>query len=388
MKTLLGRASIAGPIAMLLSLVIASTATAVTWSAKVTLTSSGTAWAGGLVTLGTSNAVAVYEAGPNVFVRRTTNSGVNWASKQRINLADTGGDYPDISGNGANVDVVWHEHALGTAAVRYRRSTNSGVSYGSSIALASLAEHDWTIPRVARNAAGIVAVAWFEGMAAAIKVRVSIDGGATFGSVQTLSAVAPSYDPIPAVAVGNGVIYVAYYTDDDSVQLRRSTNNGVSWLGAQTIANNASIFPNLQALTMTAVGAKAYVGYTVDDGTHVNTRYRATTNSGSTWGSAQNLSPVGTNPSIIPVLRLSGGVLYGAYSQCMDATCNTSAVMYRSKPASGSWSAPVQASHASPDWADPQGVGRAGRIIVLYTADNGGSSPYSSNSDVYVRTGT
>ncbi len=389
MRKLINRAPLATPLAVLLALVIASAATAVAWSPRVRLTTSGNGMAGGLVTLGASTAVAVYELGPDVFVKRSTNSGVNWGSKLRVSRLNKGGDYPDIDGRDNFVDVVWHEDdADNPTTVRYVRSTNSGASYGSSVELASLHKDDWTIPRVGRGANNVVAVAWFEGMSASIKVRVSTDGGVSFGAVQTLSGVTTTYDPLPAVAVGNGVIYVAYYTDNDTVKVRRSVNDGASWLAATTIANNASIFPNLQALTITAVGSKAYVGFTVDDGSHEWTRYRQTTNSGSSWAGQRDISPPGTNPSIIPTLTLRGGVLYGAYSQCFDSACNNTKVMYRSRPSSGSWSAPAQASHAGADWADPVGVGKTGRVIVLYTADNGGTSPYEPNSDVYVRTGT
>jgi len=70
------------------------------------------------------------------------------------------------------------------------------------------------------------------------------------------------------------------------------------------------------------------------------------------------------------------------------ASCNGSRVMYRSKTAGTAFTTPEQASHGGTDWATPAGVGRAGRVIVGYTADNGGTSPFEPNTDIYVRSGT
>jgi hypothetical protein len=93
--------SLAG--AVLLSLVLAGQSLAATWT-TVPLTSSGNTWAEGLVTLGSSTAVAVYSDTGAIFVRRSTNSGATW--KAPLRLAASGWN-PAIAGRGTNVDVVW-----------------------------------------------------------------------------------------------------------------------------------------------------------------------------------------------------------------------------------------------------------------------------------------
>ena len=123
--------SIAVPAAVLLSLVLASQAVAATWAPRIRLTTSGIGFAEGLVALDSSTAVALY-SDPEIrraFVRRTTNSGLNWAPRVRVNRKNTSAWFPQIAGRDTNVDVVWsEEQADDDGLVRYRRSTDGGAT--------------------------------------------------------------------------------------------------------------------------------------------------------------------------------------------------------------------------------------------------------------------
>ena len=390
MHSITKRASLAAPLAVLLSLLISAQATAVTWSPRVRLTSSGTAFGQGLVTLDSSNAVVLYDAGPHVYVRRSTDSGVTWKPRLRISDNSGRGLFADIGGRLGAVDVVFEDEDVTAddSTLSYRRSMNSGATFDPAVPLRSLTADDVFAPAVGRGPAGVVAVAWHELFTNTIRARVSTDGGVSFGPQQTLATVSGTWMHPPAVAVGDGVIYVAYFIDGTHIRLRRSLDDGATWRSPVTLGNNGSEFHTIDTMTATAVGTKAYVGFTVTDGSSTWTRYRRTTNRGGTWSAQIDIAPPSSNPSLAPKLALQGGTLHAAYEQCLVPSCNGSKVMYRSKTATTAFTTPEQASHAAPDWATPMGVGEAGRVIVAYLADNGGTSPYTSNSDIYVRTGT
>ena len=390
MRLVIKRGALGAPIAVVLSLVLASQAFAATWAPRIRLTTSGIAFAEGLVTLDSSTAVALYNDPElsRVFVRRTTNSGLNWAARVRVNPNNTYGWFPAIAGRGTSVDVVWAEEQLDDEfLVRYRRSLDGGLTFVPSIALTPPAANFFAAPAIGRGPGDIVAVAWNEAPSNTIRVRVSTDGGASFGAPLTLANETATYEMPPAVAVGNGVIYVAYFISDASVRLRRSIDGGATWKPAVTIGNNGSV-DNLQALSLVEQGSRAYVAFAAASATQEWTRYRRTTDKGANWSSVINLSPPSANPSLVPELALNSGVLHAAYEQCGVPNCNTSAVFYRRSTNGTTWSAAEKVSHNAADWAFPGGVGFAGRIIVLYSADNGGNSPYVPNSDVFVRTGT
>jgi len=162
----------------------------------------------------------------------------------------------------------------------------------------------------------------------------------------------------------------------------------VSWQSAVTLGNNGTETPTIDTITATAVGERAFVGFTVTDGSRTWTVFRRTNNSGGSWGSQTDISVPSKSPGLAPELTLQGTKLHAVYEQCSGPSCSGSAVMYRSRTLTSGWTAPQQASHAAPEWATPAGVGQATRVIVLYTADNGNTIPTEPNSDVYVRTGT
>jgi hypothetical protein len=372
-STMARRTGLTLPAALLLSLVLAGQAAAAAWSSPLALTSSGNGWAGDLVTLGASTAVAVYEDGGRVFVRRSTNSGASWAPRVRLS-AD--GQYPAISGRGSKVDVAW----VRGHTVRYARSTNSGASFGASVVLANPAFLAADQVDVARGPSGRVAVSWTEvspGMGSdesRVRVRVSTNGGASFGKTKTLATSARG----STVAAGKGVIYVAYSKQNGSVQLRRSRDSGGSWTPATTITRNG------EGAQLTASGAHAYIGYAQGSAASW-VRYRRSTNKGATWTSPVNLSSSTGRPSYSLHMSLKSGVVRAAFERCLDAACDTSGVFYRQSSNGTSWTAAEKVSTDAGRDAHPAGVGFAGRIIVLYGIHVGLDGYLDPN--VYVRTG-
>jgi hypothetical protein len=348
-------------------------AVSATWSTPVALTSWERSSAGGLVALGSSTAIAVYteESGysdvPNrIYARRSTNSGASWRPPV---LLSGDGRSPAIAGRGSSADVVW---TASNGRVRYARSTDGGATFGTSLALSSSGREAWR-PTVARGPNGRVAVAW-EDDAGAVRVRVSKNGGASFGSVKTLTTV--STQAGTAVAVGKGVVYVAYVVgnDDQKVRVKRSRDSGASWSSAVAITDNGAA----RGVSITAAGSHAYVAYTGPNSGWGQVRYRRTTDKGATWSKLMDLSPAAWSSSN-PHISLKGGVLRAVFDRCTPEwdICGNERVFYRESANGTSW-APAQRVSPTNLWGawDPS-VGFAGRILVLYNAEQeGGIQPH------------
>jgi hypothetical protein len=373
------RRVLAIPVALLLSLLLASQAMAATWSTPIPLTSSGSASSGGLVALGSSTAVAVYVENSDFFnvpsailTRRSTNSGASWSSPS---LLTSDGVFPAIAGRGANVDIVYNKS---NGRVRYARSTNGGASFGSSIAISPAGRFAWR-PSVARGPNGRVAVVWEDVVSGAVNVRVSKNGGASFGSAKVLTTAGGEMGT--AVAIGKGVIYVAYSVGSESLRVRRSRDSGATWSAAQVITNSMW----LDGISMTAAGSHAYVAFTgPNSGPNFSkVRYRRTTNKGASWSSQMDLGPA-NRTTYSPHLSLKGGVLRAAFVRCLPEwdICGSERVLYRQSSNGTSWTTSERVSTNSVwDAWDPS-VGFAGRILVLYT----GEGPDGQN--IHVRRGT
>lgn len=367
------------PGAVLLSLVLAGQSVAATWAAPFALTAWPSSVAGDLVTLGSSAAVAVYAEHPadfvgpsSVFARRTTDSGASWAAPT---LLSTDGSFPAVAGYGSSVDVVWNK---GNGRIRYARSTDGGATFGSSIALSPLGRYAWR-PSVARGPDGVVAVVWEDVQSGAVRVRVSTNGGAAFGAARTLATAGDELGV--AAAVGRGVIYIAYHVGSDGLRVRRSIDAGATWGGAAVISNASTG----EGIDITAAGHAAYVAYTVPNAApnFSRIRYRATSNSGASWSSQRNLSPL-TWTTAYPQIELKGGVLRASFLRCTPEfdICVDNRVLYRQSANGVSWAAAERVSPTSLWDAYPAGIGFAGKILALYT----GIGP--SGDQPFVRAGT
>lgn len=364
---------------------------AATWTGPIALTTSGSPEGHGLATLSSSTAVALYmdtheEEGARIYVRRSIDAGATWQAPQHVG---NDGLYSAIAGSGTNVDILWWDGGFttpGASMLRYRHSTDSGATFSAPVDLATGSyPDDGYVPNIARRG-DVVAVIWNDGRTSSIRIRVSSDGGASFGPLTDLSTVSTSYAPWPVVAVGDGVVYAAYGVDDTHVDMRRSLDNGATWAPAVELAADAWAQSNLLALSLTASGGLAYLAYAAQSGASEWVRYRRTTDKGASWTDVADLSSPSGNKSYKPWINLSTGVVRVVYIECSNTSCSRSVVKYRESSDGTTWTPPETASLNTPTtWADPWGVGFAGRVIVLYTAQHG-RDVYTCACDLYVST--
>ncbi len=342
---------------LVLSIVLATSTAAATWSPATALSSSDFALGHDLISIGESTAVAVYVQGHDpgrVLVRRSTNSGQSWHAAVPLSNA---GSSPALSGLGSSVDAVW----VRNGAVRYARSTNGGASFGQPTALStSSAAALW--PDVARGPGGLVVVAWFDQNEQNVKVRVSSDGGQSFSGADLLASAGGR----PALAIGEEVIYAAYSVGDNKLRIKRSLNDGATWSTPVTITSDTD---TLEEWSITAEGSHAYVGY-MSATDYYDLRYRRTTDRGASWSSEMSLSPPEWEV-YGPQISLEGGVLRATFSrQTVIQDMVFEGPVFFSRSADGlNWSTPSRVSPKSMLGAYAAGVTHAGSTIVLYSGE-------------------
>lgn len=353
------------PAALLLSLAVAGQALAHTWSPQNGITSSGNGFADGLVTLNSTTAIAAYVefngSAYDVRVRRSTTSGDTWASPQ---IFSTDGYDSAISGLNPFVDLVWAENGQ----VMYVKSLDSGANYGLPLPLSPTGGSPTDLS-VARGVNGVVVVAWQNGTTKAIKARVSTDEGVTFGNTATISSSRIQYMGT-SVAVGYGVIYVAYKTTASKIKIKRSTNGGSSW--SSPVGVTTTGYGVRDQFAITAEGTNAFIAYAVKHPNFAGSaavRYRRTVNSGSSWSAEKNLAPA-TWKTSEPAITLQNGVVRA----CFTRDGGPGGIYYRQSSNGTTWSASESVSTVGHD----PSVGYAGKIVVLEEFDQ----------DVFARTGT
>ncbi|CAN5730022.1 hypothetical protein BH24CHL6_BH24CHL6_04710 [soil metagenome] len=372
----LTRTSLSFALATALSVVLATQALAATWTAPIPLTSSGDVFRGDLVGLGSSTVVAVYAETPfeseRVYVRRSVNSGASWGP---ATLLSGRGLFPAIAGRGMNVDVIWN---ASNGRVRYARSTDGGASFAPSVALSPAGRFAWR-PAVARGPGGRVAVVWEDVQNGRINVRVSKNGGASFAPAKVI-ATAGEESGVD-VAIGKGVIYVAYVVGSGGLRVKSSLDSGGSWSGAARITNRFLS----DRVSLTAAGSHAYISFTVPNSgfNFSKIRYRRTTDRGANWSRPRDLSPANWT-TYDGDIALQGGVLRATFVRCTTEfdICVNNRVFYRQSSDGRNWTTPQRVSPRSVFDAWEPRVGFAGKILVLYTGDT------DAGANLYVRRGS
>lgn len=336
--------SLSLPAAILVSLALATQATAATWTLPVKLASSVGVFLDGLVTLSDSTAVAVYvDCGDpvvcySVRVRRSIDGGATW---QPPTVLAPDGYWSAISGLGSKVDVTWVDPG---GNVKYVRSTDSGASYASAktIARGKAAESS-----VARAPNGVVAVAWINDVnGGGIKTRVSTDGGYSFRATHTVAAGAEGVGN--PVAAGDGVVYVAYVSDG-VLRVGRSLDFGATW--TSSIVSSDLNSHTFHQFSITASGDDAYVAYPNSKG---SIRYRRTTDKGETWSADMRLSPADARGSG-PQISMQEGVVRAIFNAA-------NGLYYRESSDGVNWSPSETISEIGLDAR----VGFVGRALVVY----------------------
>jgi hypothetical protein len=387
------RLGLASTTALVLCAVLTTDVLGLTWLSDTPATKGGTGWAypGSLAVSSSTVAHAAYEqlvlGSWRIHYRRTTNGGATWGtpivlSRQGIGTAGV----PVIDASGSAVDAVWIEGddiIAGTdTVVAYRRSADSGATWLPAVRLSPLFEAAG-YPHVARQGARVV-VAWTNENDGRVYVRISNDGGATFAARIALATTTDKpfggtiLEAFPTIALGSGVIYVGFYTASKTLKLRRSTDGGLTWKTAQTLASDAS---GGWKASLAASGSTVLAGYARRTSSDEYSAVRRSTDKGATFGSVVALSPASAAYSFQPVLTYRGG-FRAIYERCATNSCSTSAVYYRSSSTGASWSSAVTASVRKRSYGTPADVDVAGKVLIMYVDSN------SSAGDVYIRRGS
>lgn len=348
-----------------MALAVASAALAASWSTPDKLSSSGWVFQADVATTSATNAVAAYvesdgtEDSDEVWLRRTTDGGVSWGVPL---LVAAKGHSPAVAAEGMNVDLVWNAPS---GRVRYARSTDGGQTFGPARFLSPLGRFAWR-PAVARGPGGIVAAIYEDVQNGNVAVRVSTDGGMTFAPADILTGAGGEMGL--AVAIGDGVIYAAYSVGFESLRVKRSLNNGVTWSDAARITNNLWE----DGISLAAAGTQAYIAYTGpnDWPNFSQVRYRRTVDRGAHWSSAMPLAR-GDWTTSDPDLGLAGGVLHAAFTLCAPDIdyCAAYWVFYRRSTNGTTWGNPLPVPQSSLWNAYQPSVG-SHRALVTYIGED------------------
>jgi hypothetical protein len=235
--------------------------------------------------------------------KRSTNGGTSFSDVKKItDIVET--FRPRIAASGDNVYIAFTDGSEDKMELAFTRSTNEGSSFSKVISINNNNENSviGDIAAVGNN----VYITWKDesnsGVSHAFFIRSS-DEGKSFGSIKDFG---PGDSPQLDTVSGN--VYVVWANGDGNIAFRASTNSGSSFGGAKILSNDGDS-SNPQ------ISSSGNAVRIVWEGGNPNSDvfFRASGNEGSSFGSTKNLSNNGgdsNNPQIVS----SGGKIYVVWS--------------------------------------------------------------------------
>jgi hypothetical protein len=174
-----------------------------------------------------------------IYYKRSTDAGVSWETDTRLtnNTADSWP--PSVAVSGSVVHVVWFDDRDGNQEIYYKRSTDGGVSWGADTRLTNDTANSG-YPSVAVYGS-VVDVVWNDERDGnrEIYYKRSTDSGVSWGADTRLTNNI-AYSKYPSIAVSGSLVHVVwqdYRVSNDEIYYKRSTDAGISW-GADTRLTN------------------------------------------------------------------------------------------------------------------------------------------------------
>jgi hypothetical protein len=315
-----------------------------------------------------------------IFFRNSTNSGTTFPDAP-INLSSdtTLSTEPQIAVSGGNVFVIWRDDTANDS-IFFKNSTNNGDSFNALITLStsSTGSTEQT-PQI--TASGNKAYVVWQGNDGDNEIffrNSTNSGGITFRAppINLSSDTTPSLTPQTAISSGGTNVFVVWRDDtaDDTIFLRNSTDNGVSF-NTKINLSTAATGTTETTPQITASGNKAYVVWQANN----EIFFRNSTNSGGiTFGTPPlNLSN-NAGVSSAPQIAVVGNNVYVVWQ---DGTPGNNDILFRASTDNGvTFGSTINLSDNSGASTIPQLDASSTKVSVVWL-DN----TISTSSDIFFK---
>jgi hypothetical protein len=303
-----------------------------------------------------------------LYFRRSTDGGQTWGI--RILISESGHALSaSMAGGGSRFNLVWSQvdDARERTSAWFVRSIDAGATWGTPLALSPPTE-DASVPSVARDSFGTVAVVWEGGnpmFPPFVWARVSSNGGRTFGAKQALDEVDTGASPKVAVGL-DGKVHVVYNRGFFNLWYQSSGDAGQHWTAPRRVARDIEL-TSIPAIA--AAGQTVIIGYTqLVDGPDRWVKYRRSTDNGASWELPKQLATRDAKNTLQPVFSVRNGRWRAAFMQCQTAICDEVTVHLRVSLDKGvTWSSPRLVSPDIDARNFPIGADGGKRTVVAWS---------------------
>ncbi len=221
---------------------------------------------------------------PEIYYKRSTNGGQNWASDVRLTNNIEYSEYPTTAYSDQVLHVLWHDNRSdNNLELFYKRSTDDGVTWGPDTRLTI--NNSTSVHASVFAADTNVHIVWQDNRDGnwEIYYKRSTDRGITWGADTRLTTNS-STSAYPTVTVSGTAIHITWYDVRDGnpeIYYKRSTDKGLTWGADVRLTNNLL---DSYYSTLSVSGFLVHVVWEdMRDGNY-EIYYKRSTDAGITWG--------------------------------------------------------------------------------------------------------
>lgn len=273
-----------------------------------------------------------------IYYKRSTDSGTSWGLDTRLTNQSSNSDYPSISAAGNNVNIVWRDGRDGTWEIYYKNSTDGGLNWNADIRLTNNSDFRLRAnPSICVNNSD-VHVTWydFRDDNGEIYYKRSTDAGINWGEDTRLTNNSGS-SISPSIAVSNSYLHLVWQ-DDGIIFYKRSTDAGINWEQEISLTVDDSSF--LPSITVSELNI--HVVWAFEYPLNREIFYKRSTDGGTTWEENVRLTNA-PGEGWLPSVSVSGSLVHVLWRDGRDGN---NEIYYKQNPTGNV--TPVEASYYSP----------------------------------------
>lgn len=311
------------------------------WGSPITLSAPGRAGVGPQIVSDGTTLTAVWAYANSVDTRiqaaKSTDGGATWSAPVNISSNQTDASGPRLVESSGILTAVWYQNPSANGLIHSAYSTDGGSTWSTPTPVSGAGDFAFG-PEIVTDGS-TVTVLWIlqVGSASRVQAAQSTDGGATWSEPVYVSPNGGFASEIHVVPTGSGItaFWGRRVASDTRVEASSSTDGGATW---QTPVSLSAVGGNAGNIDAFVSGSAIAVVWARDDGSSRRVQATSSSDEGRTWGTPVTLSPPGSD-AYGPKVLLEGSTITAFWYRTTGADVITQATTSTSLGAA--WAAPV-----------------------------------------------
>lgn len=251
-----------------------------------------------------------------IYYKRSTSGGVTWTADTRLTNNTSNSEYPSACSDGSNLIVTWVDMRDGNKEVYMKRSTDAGMNWGGDTRLINnSAISDYPSASIS----GInIHLVWreFRDGNPQIYFKRSTDAGVTWGADTRIvnSASNAEYPAVSSVGTVIGITWTDDRNADSEIYFKRSTDAGLSWGSDVRLTSSTG---NSEFSSVQVSGIYVHIVWQDSRDGNLEIYYKQSSTGGTTWEPDMRLTNF-SNTSASPSFHLTGQALHILWNDSRD----------------------------------------------------------------------